>query len=276
MVFLVTSKRMRALWYAVVAMSVADGVAAKTAFLPIQRNLKISHPSHRNTERRNYHGAFLNIFKAQDTSLNAIFSPIPGTTMPSSDGATAIEARISTTISTNTAADALSTQDVLVGIVLALLLAFLASFLQSQSPSSFRDFEEVKQMESQSNKEGDSFQDLDIPSNDTTPARLSLDNYVMNTTTRKKFNATNWQEMSQPENYVWYSNPKVRGNAIEGKKQSTSSNKNRGALIGLLLVFVPIFGAEIFLALSRFFVCEQSHSSGGFFAVLAQDWCAPV
>ena len=217
------------------------------------------------------------MLNAQDTSLNSFSSTVPDTAMAIRDGATANEAMVSAAISANTA-DALSNQDVLVGIVLALLLAFLASFLQGQSPSSFRDFEEIKEMESQSKGEDAaiSFQDLDNTlRNSTTSARLSLDD-VTHTTSSKQFNATNWKEMSQPENYVWYSNPKVRGNAVKGKKQSSSSNKNRGALIGLLLVFVPIFGAEIFLALSRFFLCEQSHSGGGFFAVLAQDWCAPV
>ena len=41
----------------------------------------------------------------------------------------------------STTADALSTSDIVTGIVLALLLALLSLFLQMQSPSSFRDWE---------------------------------------------------------------------------------------------------------------------------------------
>lgn len=67
------------------------------------------------------------------------------------------------------------------------------------------------------------------------------------------FNADAWKEMSRPENYVYY-------NSKLGKspKKGPAKKEKTWVVIGLLVLFVPIFSAEFFLALSRQLLCEAS------------------
>ena len=91
-----------------------------------------------------------------------------------------------------------------------------------------------------------------MDSTETTPSDV-------NATSTTAF--TNWDEMSRPENYVWYNRPRR-------KNSSTSSNSSNAlwSFWALLLVFGPIFSFEFFLTLSRQVLCGLLHS----------DMCAPI
>lgn len=58
-----------------------------------------------------------------------------------------------------------------------------------------------------------------------------------------------WIEISRPENYVLLKTRK-RESEFEG-----TSKESKWYLVGLLVLFVPLFSAEFFLALSRQFIC---------------------
>jgi len=211
---------------------------------------------------------------------------------------------ISTAETATTATDALSSADIGVGIVLALLLAALASFLQGQSSSSFpnvvlwiRDIkdeqeeEKIKSMEAAQAQMDQEIKELlgeaggtsNVSSNITATFELTLTNATSTaaTTTVKNCNSTatkkvNWDEMRRPENYIWYSNPNLRANKNK-KVKAKVTNDNRLAVLGLVLIFVPIFGAELFLALSRQFLCEYNGVSAiGDVLPWAQNLCAPI
>jgi len=136
-----------------------------------------------------------------------------------------------------TATDILSTQDIVVGTILALLLAFGWSYLNGQSSST--------SFVSWPSKNGDDTLSEDI----TTSIKESDESTTFD----------EWKEMSREENYVLY-NTKIR-QSIDEKKPTQQLNEvkrkeNKAVLIALLLLFVPIFSIEFFFALSRQFVCQ--------------------
>ena len=136
-----------------------------------------------------------------------------------------------------TATDILSTQDIVVGTILALLLAFGWSYLNDQSSST--------SFVSWPSKNGDDTLSEDI----TTSIKESDESTTFD----------EWKEMSREENYVLY-NTKIR-QSIDEKKPTQQLNEvkrkeNKAVLIALLLLFVPIFSIEFFFALSRQFVCQ--------------------
>lgn len=150
------------------------------------------------------------------------------------------------------AADVLSTQDIVVGTFMAFVLAFGYSYLNGQSSSSnFVSWGSVSKDVNDKSKphhvEGDSLEEGGSPSE-------GVD---------KVFDATSWKEISRPENYVLYQN-RIR----DGKKSSVPNahqniservderKEKKFVFIGLLILFVPIFSAEFFLALSRQFMCS--------------------
>ena len=188
---------------------------------------------------------------------------------------------INVILSTADTVDALSTQDILVGILLAFLLALLASFLQGQSSSSFPNFVLWTTRRDISGSSSDDTMDSGMEDD-------NLESLEANTTAflatganitdqqNKVFNATDWKDISRPENYILYSNPSLRANENPQVKRK-AKNDNTVALMGLLLLFVPIFGAELFLALSRQFLCESSSPSTILVLPWApQDLCAPI
>ena len=142
----------------------------------------------------------------------------------------------------------LSSEDIVIGAVLALSLAFLFSFLQGRSPSS-----NIILWRNQ-NQQG----------NETIEEIVGFEN-------EKIFDGESWKEISRPENYAVYSKGKVRdtSEASENQfvnledlsfipqKESSKNGKieNRLVLISLLILFVPIFSVEFFFALSRQFIC---------------------
>jgi hypothetical protein len=176
--------------------------------------------------------------------------------------------------STARTTDALSSQDIGIGIVLALLLAALASFLQGQSTSSFPNF--VLWVRDSDGEATDTDTPADVGNASlATATTLPVsddddDGNAMSSKSKILFNATNWNEMSRPENYIWYSNPNLRANETPKVQKSKLANaNNRLALLALVILFIPIFGAELFLSLSRQFLCETNHA-------WAPDYCAPI
>mmetsp|Transcript_24990 Transcript_24990/g.42543 ORF Transcript_24990/g.42543 Transcript_24990/m.42543 type:complete len:198 (-) Transcript_24990:106-699(-) len=86
------------------------------------------------------------------------------------------------------------------------------------------------------------------------------------------FDADSWEDiMSQPENYILY-NTKLRKRQLEKKPQFTTKTEKRWAVLALLSLFLPIFSAELYLALSRQFLCENN-ALGHF--IWAQELCKP-
>jgi len=141
--------------------------------------------------------------------------------------------------------DALSTEDILVGIVIALLLAFTASFLQGHRAQN--DFVLWEKAESSNFNATD---------------------------TRRIFDADSWKEISQPDNYILY-NQKVR-RAIKKKNAGDVAVvvEPSWVLLGLLALFIPIFSLEFFFTLSRQLVCESGSP------LVQPDWawllCSPA
>lgn len=121
--------------------------------------------------------------------------------------------------------DLLSVDDIVVGAALAFSLAFLFSFLQGR-----RSQTDVVLWDNQ--------QDNTRSGNST-----------------KVFGSDGWEEISQPENYILYKSQ------LRKRRQPSSSKRDKfWALAPLLVLFVPIFTFELFLALSRQFICWESGS----------------
>jgi hypothetical protein len=124
--------------------------------------------------------------------------------------------------------DVLSTEDIVVGTVLALALAFTASFLQSRrSQNDFVLWEK------------NSVEDL-------ADTKSPEENVV--------FDAEEWREMSRPDNYILY-NRKLNEREKNRKSSQSVRSENFWVIIALLTLFVPIFSVEFFFALSRQVVC---------------------
>lgn len=159
-------------------------------------------------------------------------------------------------------AEVLSTQDIVVGTILAFILAFSYSYLNGQSSSS-------------SFVSWQSQLDRDINASASTSISSSSDI----TGEEKVFNSENWKEMSREENYVLY-NTRIRQKTSQqttNRRNKTNNTlqqrENKLVLIALLVLFVPIFSVEFFFALSRQFLCEGSFFSGG---EVAQKLCSPI
>jgi hypothetical protein len=154
-------------------------------------------------------------------------------------------------VASSSATDVLSTEDVVVGIVLAFTLAFGYSFLNGKSSST-----SFVSWPSQSDT-GTSVQGSDVE-----------DDKVF-------FDTDNWKEMSREENYVFY-NTRIRQKIKAEKQPMQNKKENRPkldlSLLGLLVLFVPIFSFETFFALSRQIVCEMGTGQGE----LAQKLCSPL
>ena len=173
----------------------------------------------------------------------------------SRQSSTSILASASTVISSADVGvgDALSTQDIVVGTVLAFILAFTYSYLNGQSSST--------SFVSWGNKKNDEEDDSTNESGD--------DDRV--------FDANNWKDISREENYVLY-NTRVKSSLqkLKTNKEVVNVNKteNKLVLVALLALFVPIFSVEFFFALSRQFLCEVGNPSDRM--ELVQKLCSPV
>jgi hypothetical protein len=127
--------------------------------------------------------------------------------------------------------DALGTQDLVDGSILAFALAFLFSVLQQR-----RRHDDIPTLQDET-KDG------------------------------TVFDADAWKKMSRPENYVYY-NSKLR----KPRKDDPAKQEKKWVLISLLFLFVPIFSAEFFLALSRQFLCGGDPFTQ---SVWASELCSP-
>eukprot|EP00980_Cylindrotheca_fusiformis_P021907 scaffold8747_cov96-Cylindrotheca_fusiformis.AAC.2 len=165
----------------------------------------------------------------------------------------------------------LSTEDIVVGVILALLLAFLASFLQgrgSQSDS-YVLWQEEREKKCSSSSASDRTDDtnaepFDAASNDAKDNRDS--NLV--------FDGDSWKEMSRPENYILFK----RNLGKKKKKEfgNINNGEQTGVIVALLLLFVPIFSIEFFFALSRQVFCGSGGNGLLSQSEFAQFLCSPV
>ena len=169
-----------------------------------------------------------------------------------------LHASASTITSSAEVGDALSTQDIVVGTILAFILAFTYSYLNGQSSStSFVSWGNQLNLPTEEEEEGYSTNE----SGD--------DDRI--------FDANNWKDISREENYVLY-NTRVKSSLekLKTKKEGVNVNKteNKLVLVALLALFVPIFSVEFFFALSRQFLCEVGNPSDRI--ELVQKLCSPV
>ena len=121
---------------------------------------------------------------------------------------------IDTTMTYTSANDVLSTQDIVVGTIIAFILAFGYSYLNGQSSST-----SFVSWPSQSNNENFTLEDVVDISMEPSDVDLGSD--------ERTFNADNWKEMSREENYILY-NTKIRqkSNPDYNKMGSTMQNEN--------------------------------------------------
>jgi len=157
--------------------------------------------------------------------------------------------------STDVVADALSTQDIIVGSIIAVILAFGYSYLNGQSSSS-----NFVSWSSQTNKL--------LAEVETATTQTDDDNV---------FDANEWKDISREENYVLY-NTRIKS-SLQQQRQSNNpklqrKTENKWVLVALLALFVPIFSVEFFFALSRQFLCEIGDPSDRIEVV--QKLCSPV
>lgn len=167
-------------------------------------------------------------------------------------------------VSSNT--DALSTQDIVIGTILAFILALGYSYLNGQSSST--NFVSWQSQPPLSIVNG-------------TSEIESLDERDINS---RVFNETSWKEISRKENYVLY-NTRIREKQSPVKNASTRDSssdinskqrENKLIVFALLTLFLPIFFIEIFFALSRQFICEGGWFGGDFGGDLAERFCSPI
>jgi len=138
--------------------------------------------------------------------------------------------------------DVLSSQDLTDGIVIAFILAFLFTFLQGWSPSSFN----VKLW----------------PEDNRDSSNTPSDTIETKNASSVVFDGDKWKDVSKPENYVLYTS-KLRNKQRQQEqirkssstKNTTLRKENKLVFFALLLLFVPLFSAEFFFALSRQFLC---------------------
>ena len=95
-----------------------------------------------------------------------------------------------------------------------------------------------------------------------------------NSTSEKETVFTSWKEMSREENYILF-NRWVRSSMSERASNQKTSNiirtEKRWAVVGLLVLFIPIFSFELFLAISRQILCGNQLTQSGFIEYL----CSP-
>lgn len=175
--------------------------------------------------------------------------------LDSSPSSSLIIASSSTPSAATAVGDALSTQDIVVGTVIAFILAFTYSYLNGQSSST-----SFVSWGNQINNE-----------EDTTESRDDDE---------RVFDANDWKDVSREENYVLY-NTRVKSSLQNLNTKQGNSNKanlnqteNKLVLVALLALFVPIFSVEFFFALSRQFLCEVGNQSDRIEFV--QKLCSPV
>ena len=158
--------------------------------------------------------------------------------------------------------DALSTQDIVVGTIIAFILAFTYSYLNGQSSST--SFVSWGNQIQEKNEVAENLESTETKEDDN-----------------RVFDADNWRDISREENYVLY-NTRIKSSMqnLNTKQNSNSNDVNDVSktenlvLVALLALFIPIFSVEFFFALSRQFLCEAGDPSDQIEFV--QKLCSPV
>ena len=182
----------------------------------------------------------------------------------------------SLSISSDSADNILSNQDLIDGTFIAVLLAFMFSYLNGRTPSSSNVKLWPNDRAATDLLNPDVL--LETRLNSTESAGISV------------FDANDWKEAGKAENYILYTN-KIRKDKIRKEREPNESlsdskafqKENRLALIALLVLFVPIFSVEFFFALSRQFVCgdyvtqvdDALWSSSNGMSTWAKELCSP-
>jgi len=225
-------------------------------------------------------------FEASPSTPSTLYSPRPSSKTPTWLFLSETSDYHATTMSPVSVDDVLSTQDIIVGTILAFILAFGYSYLNGQSSStSFVSWgNQVVKDEHENNVE---------MQNGT-----ESEEGIMSKMDDRIFNENDWKEISREENYILY-NTRIRkkissrkrknedvGNEEvaasqpdkndrkSGVENSTSNKENKVVVLALMALFLPIFTVEIFFALSRQILCEMGGGMdhGG----LAQKLCSPL
>ena len=206
-----------------------QATAAFVAQLPSSKKLPLS-----TSDLRPISGNFCHILFRRSSSILAASSPTP---------------------SVAAVGDVLSTEDIVVGTILAFVLAFTYSYLNGQSSST-----SFVSWGNQIQRNEDSFESVETTSDD-----------------ERVFDAKNWKDISREENYVLYNTrikSKLNSNQQNSNNAKVDKTENKLVLVALLALFVPIFSVEFFFALSRQFLCEIGDPSGR--VEFVQKLCSPV
>ena len=215
--------------------------------------------------------------------------------------------------------EVLTTNDVVIGVVLAFILAFTASFLQGQRGSS-SDFilsndqfddtndEEKSRPHQKQQQEDDELDDLlssfpspsstttttttteisssssssgsssSSSSSTTTKTSSSINNNNYNTDGDQGiiFDKESWEEMKRPDNYVLYNKKLKERQAMREKNRGNLIKEQKWVIVAMLSLFVPLFGVELFFALSRQFICGAGIDGSTASSEWSQLLCAPV
>jgi hypothetical protein len=170
--------------------------------------------------------------------------------------------------------DALSTHDIVDGVGLAFALVLVYSLSSTKSdPVVWRSTADVLEPldDGVVNATKDTFsQELD---GSNAPQR----------TGGTVFGTASWKEISRPENYVFYKGQlrdkmngttrRIRNDEVRDDEAPSVSRKEKSwVLLGLLLLFVPIFSFELILNTSRTLLCDGSPLTQ---LGWAQDLCIP-
>jgi hypothetical protein len=123
----------------------------------------------------------------------------------------------------------MSFHDILVGILIALAITLFPSVLQA-------------------------ILRLTTMSDENTMDGESVNN------TSSVFGAESWNDISKPDNYILYTT-KIRNRLKASDGNGFLRIEKKGTLWAMLLLFTPIFSFELFLALSRQFLCGGDPSS---------------
>lgn len=157
-------------------------------------------------------------------------------------------------LASESSSEVLSNRDILDGTLLAIILALLFAFLQGRLSSSniklWPENTSTYKMMSISEETIESPDD-NLSTQEGIQDEIGEGNNV--------FDADDWMDISKPENYVMYGT-KLKKNRyvfLEEDRQKISKTKkeNKVVLVSLLILFLPIFSAEFFFALSRQFIC---------------------
>lgn len=143
----------------------------------------------------------------------------------------------------------LSTEDIVVGSILALVLAAFVSFLNAQSNNSDVVLPDV--MKKVEKEEG--------TATNSTVADKSLPLY-------------DWNEIKRPKDYILYTTSFRQREQQKSQEVIDGKEEQKWVVWALLMFFVPIFTFELFLTTSRQIVCGPMFLDG--FAV-ARFLCSP-